>query len=453
MVDYPKRNVTTPLISRFQATLWSFVVVHMPQGIARVFTFAICLAICAAPPLLAQEAPANRAAEIERARDAKVTVLQPEEVSPVERAMRDFKDRKVMERFTAGYNGLRAKLGGLVTGGGFGFGPEYFREDLLNGTMTLRASAQMSMRGYSKIGFETGLHNLAHNRLTLDFVGSRRDYHGLNYYGPGPNSVPTGRSTYRLEDTSADVLGVFRPQRFVRLGASTGRLWVNVGPGADKKFASAERLYSPAIAPGIDRQTNFMRTSIFAQFDYRDDPLGPKAGGNYVYQITWHNDRGIGGYSFRRADLDFQQYIPFFNKTRRFALRAKGTFIETDAGQRAPFYLQPILGGSDDLRGYRFFRFSDRNMVVYNAEYQWEIFSGLEGAVFADAGKVMPKRSMLAFSDLESDVGFGLRFNARNRTFMRFDVAFSHEGFQVWFKFNDVFNTRRFGVSAEQPVY
>ncbi|MGE0406430.1 MAG: BamA/TamA family outer membrane protein, partial [Candidatus Korobacteraceae bacterium] len=189
------------------------------------------------------------------------------------------------------------------------------------------------------------------------------------------------------------------------------------------------------------------------QFDYRDDSFGPKAGGNYVFQYSWYNDRQLGAFDFRRMDVDLQQYIPFFNKTRRIALRAKATFTESDAGQSVPFYLQPILGGSDDLRGYRFFRFSDRNMVVYNAEYQWEIFSGQEGAVFADAGKVMPRRGLLGISNLESDAGFGLRFNVRNRTFLRFDIAFSQEGFQMWFKFNDIFNSRQFGTSAGQPIY
>ena len=40
---------------------------------------------------------------------------------------------------------------------------------------------------------------------------------------------------------------------------------------------------------------------------------------------------------------------------------------------------------------------------------------------------------------MQSDVGFGFRFNARNQTFLRLDVGFSHEGFQVWVKFNNVF--------------
>jgi len=403
--------------------------------------------------LLAQDALTSRAQEIERARDAKVATLKPEEVSPTERRMRDFREKKILERVTAGYNGFRIKLGGMVTGAGFGVGPEYFREDLLNGAMSVRASGQISTGGYTKLGFETGFHNLARKKLSLDFAAFRRDYKNLNYYGPGPDSAKTGRSVYRLEDTAADILAVVHPTRMIKLGASVGALWVNVASGTNNHFAKAEQTYSPAVAPGIDHQTNFWRNSVFAQFDFRDDPLGPKAGGNYVVQTGWYRDRNQLGFSFRRTDLDFQQYIPFLNKTRRFALRAKGTFTEPDSGQRTPFYLQPILGGSDDLRGYRSFRFTDRNSVVYNAEYQWEIFSGLDGAVFMDAGKVMPRGGLLKFSDLETDAGFGLRFNAANRTFMRFDVAFSHEGFQIWFKFSDFFNSRRFGVSAEQPVY
>ncbi len=52
----------------------------------------------------------------------------------------------------------------------------------------------------------------------------------------------------------------------------------------------------------------------------------------------------------------------------------------------------------------------------------------------------------------ESSAGFGFRFNARNRTFLRLDVGFSHEGYQVWFKFNDVFAPRPLGTAGTQPV-
>lgn len=402
---------------------------------------------------LGQAPPTTRAQEIEQARDAKAASVKPEEVSGGESFLRNVKEQRWLERISEGYNGFRVKLGGLVTGGGFAIGPEYFREDLLDGKMFFRAGAQASASQYLKMEAETGFTQLWDGKATISFLASHRNYPGLNYYGPGPDSFRTGRSNYRLEDTSADVFATIQPVKMLKFGATTGGLWVNVGPGTDERYISAPLQYNELQAPGIQQQTNFQRTGVFGQFDYRDDSLGPKAGGNYVFQHTWYRDMQSLGYSFRRTDIDLQQYIPFFNKTRRIALRAKATFTDSDAGNRTPFYLQPILGGSDDLRGYRFFRFNDRNMVVYNAEYQWEIFSGLEGALFFDAGKVMPHRGHLAFSNLETSAGAGLRFNARNRTFIRLDVGFSQEGFQVWFKFNDVFNQRKFGTSAGQPVY
>jgi outer membrane protein assembly factor BamA len=395
--------------------------------------------------------PATRAAEIEQAREAKV--LRPEEVTRAERFLRDLKEKKYLERITAGYNGFRLKIGNMVTGGGFAAGPEYFRGELLDGNLAVRTSAQFSTRGYSKYEAEAAAPRLWGQRLLLNFVGSHRNYGGISYYGPGPDSSKNARTNYRLEDTSADAIAVMQLARFVKLGGSIGGLWVNVGPGNDSRYASAEQVFRPAVVPGLDRQTNHLRTGVFAQFDYRDNPNGPKSGGNYVVQYSWYDDRKLELYGFRRMDIDAQQYIPFLNKTHRIALRAKGTFTEGDGNQTAPFYLQPVLGGSDDLRGFRPFRFSDRNKVVYNAEYQWEIFAGLDGALFFDAGKVMPRRGLLGFSDLETSAGFGLRFNVQNATFIRVDVGFSHEGFQVWFKFNDVFNSRRYGTTTGQPIY
>lgn len=400
------------------------------------------------------QSPNSRAALIEKEREVKAAKLEPDEVNSIERRLRMFKDAKYLERMSTGYNGLRVKIGNMVTGGGFAVGPEYFREDLMRGKLTTRASAQFSTRGYQKYEAQAVLPRLANGKVSLEGIASHRNYASLQYYGTGPDRPKELRTNYRLEDTSADGILAVEPVRGVKFGASLGYLWTNVGPGNDSRFASAETVFGPAAAPGIDHQTNFLRNGLFAQYDYRDDPLGmAKKGGNYVMQYSWFHDQKLNQYSFRRMDIELQQFIPLLNKTRVIALRAKTTLTETDRNEQIPFYLQPILGGSDDLRGYRFFRFSDRNSMVMTAEYRWEIFSGLDGAVFADAGKVFPRRSMLNFHDLESSVGFGLRFNARNTTFMRLDVGFSQEGFQLWIKFNDIFLSRRFGTTTGQPVY
>ncbi|MBL8173573.1 MAG: BamA/TamA family outer membrane protein [Bryobacterales bacterium] len=395
----------------------------------------------------------TREAEIEAARSAKEKVLAPETVTKAEQVLRDIKDQKVLERLSTGFHGLRPKIGNMVTGAGFALGPEFYRADLLREHLEFRTSAGFSFGGSQKYEIEARFPKLASERLELEFVGSHRNYARLGYYGQGPDSLKIDRTNYRMEDTSFDAIVTTRVNGKIWLGASLGKFYSNPGPGNDRRYISTERKFTAAQAPGIDIATNYIRPSIFAQLDYRNDPLGPKAGGNYVMQYSWNDDRKLNQYDFRRLDIDLQQYIPFFNRTRIIALRAKTILTDTDRNESIPFYLQPVLGGSDDLRGFRPFRFTDRNMVVYNAEYRFEVFAGLDGAVFADAGKVFPRRGMLNFRDLEGSVGFGLRFNVKNATFLRIDTGFSHEGFQVWFKFNDVFNQRRFGTSTGQPVY
>jgi hypothetical protein len=434
-----KESQTSPIFS------------HLKERYSVLISKKLAASLALVSALWAQDP--TRSAEIEKERDRKSADLKPDDVSPLERRLRNFKDQKFMERFSAGYNGFRVKVGNMVTGGGFAIGPEYFRDDLLDGRLNFRASAQISTRAYQKYETALTLPRLAKGRVTAEVLGTYRNYGSLQYYGTGPDTSKDFRADYRLEDTSFDgILGV-KVTRYLKVGGSTGYLWTNVGHGTDDRFASAETVFTPAMSPGIDRQTNYVRSSGFAQFDYRNDPAGPKQGGNYVMQYSWYNDNKLGDFSFRRLDVELQQYIGFLNRTRVIALRAKTTLTDTDRNEQIPFYLQPFLGGSDDLRGYRPFRFSDRNSMVLNAEYRWEVFSGLDGAIFADAGKVFPRRGMLNFGNLESDVGFGLRFNARNATAIRIDVGFSHEGFQVWLKFNDVFLPRRFGTSTGQPLY
>lgn len=401
--------------------------------------------------LIAQEE--TRTTQIERARDAKAAALKPEVVTKQEDFLRRFKDEKVLERFSQGFNGLRAKVGNMATGGGFAIGPEYSREDLLRGQLRFRAAAQASTRQWLKLDNQWTLPKLAKERLELDFYSVYHNYNSINYYGNGPDSTKGGRSNYRLEDTSVEGMAVYKPVRGIAFGGTLGGLWVNIGPGKDARFISTDKIALPSESPGIDRQTNFLRYGLFVQHDTRDNAAGPKSGRNLLFQYTWFDDRKLDVHNFRRIDAEIQQFVPIFNKSRVFGFRAKTVLTEANGTERAPFYLQPILGGSDDLRGFRPYRFSDRNMLVLNGEYRWEIFAGLDGALFVDAGKVFPRRGQLNFGNLEAAYGFGLRGNARNNTFLRVDVGFSHEGFQIWLKFNDVFGGRRFGAAIAQPVF
>ncbi len=381
----------------------------------------------------------SRAAEIEAARDEKAQHLEPDEVTGAEATLRYIKDRKVLERISAGIAGFRVKLGGMVTGGGFALGPEYLRRDLADGEVVFRAAAQSSFKNYQKYDLQLTFPAFARNRLFFDLNSVHHRYPGINYYGPGPDSLKSSRSNFLFEDTGFDGVFGLRPFKHMELGVSGGYLLVNVGPGGDQRFVSVEQVFSPVETPGIDAQANFLRFGAFMQFDYRDNPGGPRSGGNYSVQFNGYLDRTLDRHDFRRLDLEVQQYIPFLNKRRVFALRGKSVLTFKNWDQTVPFYLQPVLGGSDDLRGFRSFRFYDDNLILANFEYRWETFAGLEMALFWDGGKVFPRHSQWNFRDMESSAGFGFRFNVANNVFLRIDTGFSHEGFQIWFKFSDVF--------------
>lgn len=395
----------------------------------------------------------SRVAEIEAERDRKAAKLEPDTPSSLEQRLIWVKEAKVLERLTAGLAGVRIKFGGLGTGGGFALGPQYFREDLARGTMFVDASAQASTRKWLRLEAAMGQPKVVNDRLFWEVRGLHHNYNSLPFYGEGPDSEKIRRTNYRLENTDLDGMFGVNLHRILRVGVSSGYMWNNVGPGNDKRFASSEVVFQPTPANGLTQQTDFFRWGAFIQADFRDSAVGPRQGGNYSVRYDSYNDRVLRRHGFQRVDIEGQQYLPLYNKRRVFVLRGRVVMTKLDADQSVPFYLQSVLGGSNDLRGFRPYRFYDENMMVMNAEYRWEVFSGMDMALFADAGKVTHRRSDLDFKNLESAVGFGLRFNARNATFIRFDVGFSHEGFQVWVKFNDVFAQRPFGSSAPSHIF
>jgi hypothetical protein len=381
----------------------------------------------------------SAADEITRERQEKERTLSPERNTKWEDRTIYIREHKLLERFTAGVAGVRLKLGGLATNGGFAIGPEYLRSDIGDGRVTFRAAAQASLRRFQKYDIEVDVPRLGSRLLSLNLYSVHHNYPELQYYGPGPESDKTGRSNFRLEDTAIDTTLGFHPLRRLTVAGQVGSLQNNVGPGTSKVFISTDNQFTEASTPGITQQSDFVRYGAFVRYDSRDRPGGPRSGGLYYAQWGRYVDQTRGLYNHHRVDIESQQFIPLFNARRVIALRGRATLTDTDGRHKVPFFLQPVVGGSETLRGYRPYRFYGDQALVMTAEYRYEIFSGLDMAVFADAGKVAERKKDLDFHNLESSVGFGFRFNVKNNVFLRIDTAFSHEGFQVWFKFNNVF--------------
>ncbi len=395
----------------------------------------------------------SRAAEIEAARDRKANHLEPEEVSRAEAWVGKYFSRGAVERLTIGGYGFSALMGGAATGQGFAIGPQYLRRDLFQGEGVFLADWQITTSGSTRgqVGF--ALPEFGGDRMALEIGARRHNYNRIDYYGPGPGSEKTGRSNYRYEDVAFDALFRMRLGRHFYFGPTAGAVFVNVGPGKNSQLISTDEQFTPEQAPGIDRQTKFFRAGGFAGFDWRDSPAGARAGGIYGAVYDFYDDFDLKRHDFHHLKLRAEQYFPFYNKRRIIALRADTDLTWRRYDQIVPFYLQPVVGGSESLRGYRPYRFYGDNSLRMTAEYRWEVFSGMDAAIFADAGKVFQHKKDLDLTGLESDVGFGFRFNVRNATFLRLDFGFSHEGFMMWVKFNDVFVKKPVGRSSPEHIF
>jgi outer membrane protein assembly factor BamA len=364
--------------------------------------------------------------------------LQAEPAGKVERGLLQLKERRILEKFQAGVYGFHPLLGGLATGAGFAFGTEY-RHSFADSRIETSARVQGSMRGYKRFEANVGSHHLAGGRLSLAF-NARQSYSPQeDFFGIGKDSSASNRTNYTYNSTDLQASAAFRPARWIEAGTLAGTLQTRIKAGTDPRSPSSETVFNESDVPGLLSHPDYTYAGVFVRSDTRDEPGNAREGHKVQADWTTYRDRKSSGYSFNRFDAEAQQYIPFFNKRRVIALRARTAFSQTDDGNTVPFFLQPTLGGSEDLRGFREFRFRDRNMMVMNAEYRWEAFSGLDLALFTDAGKVFSSSREFNFQDLEKSYGIGFRFNTAKSVFLRIDTAYGNEGTRLFVKFGHVF--------------
>jgi Omp85 superfamily domain len=380
--------------------------------------------LMAAAAAFAQE-PATRAETLARQREEKSGQLAPPQPGGLERALLVLENGRLFERILNPPEGFYPKIGNITAGGGFAIGPAYRK--LLSGEgAAFNALAIASFKRYWLLESRLEWPQLAGGRLFADVHGRLFEYPQEDFFGLGPFSRRENDVIYGLRSSELGAAGGLRPVPWFQLGAKVDHLTPSIGPGNTGRPIG--QLYSVQNVPGLDAQPDFLRYEFSADVNRREPRGNPRRGGQYKVVYQRFDDRDLERYNFRRVDVDLQQYVPLLRDRRVIALRAFVSTADAGAGQDIPFYYQRTLGGPDDLRGFRQFRFRDKNILLLQAEYRWEIFTAVDGAIFYDTGRVAPRFEDLGFDDLESDYGIGFRFGTRNGVFLRVEGAFGSSG-------------------------
>ena len=113
--------------------------------------------------------------------------------------------------------------------------------------------------------------------------------------------------------------------------------------------------------------------------------------------MSRYDDRQGLGFSFDRLDVDLRQYVSFLSERRVLVGRVAASTSNVEPDEQVPFYLMPYPRRQGHLARLPR-RFRGPHALLLQGEYRFEIWSGLDGALFYDAGKVALRRSQL---DLE----------------------------------------------------
>ena len=390
----------------------------------------------------------SRAALLEAERQAKVDSVVEPTPSTVEKGLHAFADfTTFVGNIQGGWKGFHFSGGDFPTGAGFAYGVGF--TDLAVGSIyadpdrpnrvDVNAVAAYSTSEYVQFSGDLTLWNLGGSPFSVAVRGQFFEHPKEDFYGLGLDTQESDRTSYLLRSGEGGADLWWQLTGRLRLGAGASYMNPSIGSGRDDRFPSTEVRFDQTTIPGFQTQPDFLRLDGRLAYDGRDIPLHPRAGGYYGVRLSDFRDQDSGAFDFRRLEIELQQYLPWLQKYRVLALRAAAVLTDEVAGSQVPFYYMPTLGGGDRLRGFREFRFRDRNSLLFTAEYRWEAWWALDVALFGDAGKVTFDHRDLDLRDLEASYGIGFRFHSINALAVRFDLAFSREGFIPFLRYSHVF--------------
>lgn len=198
--------------------------------------------VCATP---SAGQPQSRTEEIQSARQQKAARLQPEKTSGWVKRLMKFSEPGALESFLQtgeGGDGFQPlAFGGVRSGHGWSVGIGYAQRNLAGGRVRFSSKARVTLAKAYLFDVKLVLPRLVHNRHFLEFQARHENSPRMDYYGRGPDSIRSQRTSYRLEDTGLDITTGVKPIRRLRLGVTGGYYAVNTGRGQRPRFPRPKR--------------------------------------------------------------------------------------------------------------------------------------------------------------------------------------------------------------------
>jgi hypothetical protein len=401
----------------------------------------LALALVATARIAAAQAPAStRASETLAAREAKAARIAPFRPGRVERLLTLVETSPSIRRTFAPADGFGVRVGGIENGSGLAVGPSWRHQGWLGGRLGVHASGAAAIAGDREADAGLELPQLGWHRLRARIQATGTQLAGERFFGLGREALRTDETAFRLDRRQLEAGVVVHGPEWLQMSAGASLLQTSAADGRARGVAGITSRFSAGEAPALGGDASFRVWSADATVDYRDLPGNPRSGGRYHVGVDRYVDAFTGRYSFTRIDAELEQHLSAWKRQRVLTLRAVTSAALTGDGHEVPFYLQHTLGGSRLLRGFVTDRFRDRNLLVLQAEYGFDLLPFVSAVAFYEAGTVAPRWQELSRGDLQRDYGLGVRFGGARAVAFRTDVALgSGEGTRLTMRFSHAF--------------
>jgi hypothetical protein len=411
---------------------------------------------------------------------------------------------------------VHLSLGSLAPGNGFAFGAALSERYTPNENwrITFSGDAVRSPRGSNRLGgyakfthspAEVGVvvtrpgdppvrpRRLKLDTWVVDVFAQRTLLEAINYFGQGPDTVESGRTSFAqrqvmfgssavLPMSGASWFGALRP---ALLGGITRRS-VAILPGIGTDGPPLQDHHDDASAPGLARQNPFLELREGVRFR----PSLPNDRLQFDYRFTAQQfiASAESGSSFRRFTIDLHHRIPIYrgsvstgpprdfngpnecsatlkslecpavtrsrDRSGALGLRVLWSRSSTRDANRVPFYFQPTLGGSDlngetILAGYNDYRFRGPHLLAMQESFEHSLWDPVGVFVMVEQGRTAQQYGDLGFSGLKHSISVGLTLRAGGLPAISFSVAWGSEGHHVIGAMNDSL----LGGSARSSLY
>jgi hypothetical protein len=402
--------------------------------------------VLAAWAAAAQEAdpPATREETFRRSREEKRQSVRASQTKRIESIFRAIDKAKKPTVSAMNWKRFHPRLDWPSPGSGVAVGTRYWKRDLM-GPLDVSGAAFYSIYNYQHYEVQFGL--IAPERSEIPPSWKDDEFYEIgdvhprwrripiyvtlryrylpeeDFYGLGPDSSLSNRTTYLQEETRAYLRTGVQLTRNFLWAVEGGYQYNSIGSGRSS-YPSTGTVFDETTAPGLEAAPDHARFATLAFLDFRER-RNPERGVTLAVMAARFLGSGSGAFSFDRYGFDVRTYAPLGSPQRILALRAAGNSDHPHHGAQVPFFLQESLGGSHTLRGFDTFRFRGEKVLLFQGEYRWEPAAYWQIAAFIDAGTL--GRVGSSPGSFHWDWGLGTQFKIYSEILLRLEVAFSSE--------------------------